>query len=475
MKKLAYFKTEEGMSPKEVSDILEMAKKSGYDDVIVYHHENADIRKSAYREVLLSVLRGAYRHKVGIYFADDRYDFSGTGFGELSSVKALWQKVVKVRDKGEESEGEEILFKEKGRYTVKVYPEAIGSLPYGHMPDLTNPKCASMIIEGIYKPLVNEFKKFVGYEFKGFLCNCPLYCREEYDLLPYSEEVKPDLSDAVKYKRAVQEAMERNYVMPLKRFCDENKLEFILATGKGSVSHKVGKSLSVFIDPSPLGEGSYEPCVENVYEAVWKAYAHKKAPLVKVGYGMEKICAAGTFFEKCPGFAIVDLKEFKTGDKDGYLIVNNSDEKISLGLLPRGDWVIYDWEKEEVYDFRRKTYTFYPYSFLCIKKKKNEYPESLPVRVGGVTVGEYEKEADVKFTRDGNKVTFTLPEESLTGKCIEFKGSVGYLKVKMGYSEHSFAYDGRVLPLYDFLCGSECTMEEYNGQIEEIIILKKSL
>lgn len=486
MKKLAYFKIEENMTPREVSDKLAMAKKAGYDDVIVYHHEGADITKSAYKEQLLSVFRGAYRNKVGIYIADDRYDFSGTGFGQLSSVKDLWQKVMVVKKKDEAWEGEEVLCERADECVVAVLPEYLDKFPYGHMPDLTNPECASLIIESVYKPLINEYKKFVGYEFKGFLCNCPICDIEEYNAAPYSEEAVEkykeycpdyDLFDVAamgkdEYYEFLVKTMEESFVLNLKSFCDENNLEFAIATGTSSVSTKFGEeNSSIFINP--YGKDCYMPEITNVYEAVVRSYKHKQEPVVKIGDGMEKISMVGRFFEACPDCEVVDLKEFKDNGKDGYVLVNNTKDCISLGFLPEGEWVIYDWEKGDVCDFaEKKTYKFYPYSFLCIRRKTKEmYPDSTPVRVGGVVTGDWEEEKALQFTGEDNIITFRLPEDSLAGKCIELTGDFSCLKVKLGYNEHSFTYEGCVLPLYDFLCGVECTAQVSGGKINEIKIL----
>lgn len=480
MKKLAYFKIEEDMTPRDASEKLEMAKKAGYNDVLVYHHEGADITKASYKEQLLSVFRAAYRHKVGVYLADDRYDFSGTGFGQLSSVKSLWQKVMVIKEKEDVKEGEEILLEKEGKCIAAAYPEASDKFPYGHMPDLTNPQCATLIIESVYKSFIQEYKRFVGYEFKGFLCNCPVYNMAEYGTVPYcrkaAEKARVDWDLSAigdEYYDFAREAMEKNFVLPLKTFCDENNLEFAVATGKDSISEKFGKENSdLFLNPE--GSNCYMPKITNVYEAVEHAYKYNREPVVKIGYGMEKISQVSRFFKACPDCAVVDVKAFCDTGKNGYVIVNNSEESVSLGLLPMADWVIYDWEKGEVCDFEKKTYTFYPKSFLCIRKRTADmYPEVLPVRVGGVVSGEYEVEKTLKFEREGNVVKVMLPEEDLAGKCIEFAGDTGYVKIKLGYNEYSFNYDGKVLPLYEFLCGVNCIAQEYEGKIEEIRILKK--
>lgn len=463
MKKLAYFKIEENMTPREAADVLERAKKSGFEDVLVYHHEKADITSTGYKEQLLSVFRGAYRHKIGLYIADDRYDFSGTGFGQLSSVRELWQKVMVVKAKDEVREGEEILCESDGKCVAAVLPCEIDKFPYGHMPDLTNPECAALLIEGLYKPLINEYKKFVGYEFKGFLCNCPVWDCTEYENVPYSKAAaerfiakKGNLYELAEGKASKDDYMklfdiDKSFIKPIERFMAEEGLEFINVTEKSHLL-KVSKS----------------------YDAVL-CHKDKCECAVKISSGMGMLKNIGKIFEEYPDCECMKLGEMKRITKDCCIIINDKKEAVSVGLLPEGDWVVYDWERDVLCDFEKKaTYTFMPESFLCLVKKEGAmYPEPLSVKVGGVLTKELEKAEEIEFTCDGNKFTFTLPEESLSGKYIAFSTEGNYMSVKMGYKRHEGIDKPCIFPLYDFLCGQRCE-GEVDGKLLEICIMKET-
>lgn len=494
MKRLAYFKIEENMTPRDASDILAMAKKAGYDDVLVYHHENADITKASYKEQLLSVFRAAYRHKVGLYIADDKYSFSGTGFGQLSSVKDLWQKIMVVKEKDEVKEGEEILIEDEDECVVVTYPKEIDKFPYGHMPDLTNPECARLIIESVYKPLVNEYKKFVGYEFKGFLCNCPIDDCMEYDNVPYSVEaidkymqycngggnlsvVASKQSTGLgldEYLDSLGEAMEHSFVLPLKKFCDENGLEFALTTGNDSVSTTFGKENStIFLDP--LGDGCYHPEVCDGYSALW-AYINGSEPVIKIGPNMEKFRNIGRIFEEYPGCQDVGITEFINADKDCYILANhNTVDTVSLGFLLEGDWCIYDWEKDELYDFEPKaTYTFSPLSFMCIVRKTDSmYTDKLPVRVDRVITWDYEEKEQVVFEKRDNKYAFYLPDEQLSDKAVMIYTDAESIKAKLGAMEHEMTGEPYIIPLFDFQREAGCLIEAINGEIDKIVLIAK--
>lgn len=470
MKDLAYFKIEEDMTPRDASDALEMAKKAGFDEVIVYHHEKADITNASYLEQLLSLFRGAYRHKVALYIADDRYDFSGTGFGQLSSVKELWQKVMVIKEKSEVCQGEEILCEYEDNCVVATLPPALDKFPYGHMPDLTNPDSARLIIEGVYKPLINEFKKFVGYEFRGFLCNCPIWDCAEYENVPYSKAAVEKFAGKLRriaegqaddYK--MHSGIEENYLQPLRKFTSEEGLRFIKAEKKpdGSVSINVP------------GEGLYTPHISESYGALC-ALAKKHKGVIKIAKGMEMLKNIGRIFEEYPNCDCVKLCDFKGTDKNCCVLMNDKKEEVSLGLLMTGEWAIYDWERDIVYDFEpKRAYTFSPESFLCLIKKEGAmYPEPLGIKAGGVITKELEVVETLPFKEEGGKFAFTLPAEGLSGKYIELAGDGGYVAVKLGYNQYK-TLTRAVYPLYDFLCGQEC-LGEVDGEITEIRIMKET-
>ncbi|MBQ7876470.1 MAG: hypothetical protein IJ316_04190 [Clostridia bacterium] len=500
MKKLAYFKIKEDMTPRDASDILAQAKKAGYDDVLVYHHENADITKAKYKEQLLSVFRAAYRHKVGLYIADDRYDFSGTGFGQLSSVKSLWQKIMVVKTKDQVLEGEEILLENEGECVVVTLPKESDKFPYGHMPDLTNPQCAKLIIESVYKPLINEYKKFVGYEFKGFLCNHPIDDAMEYEGAPYCKETLEkfmestldcgDLFAVAEMEESAaggwgeyleEHSIDESFAMPLKKFCDENGLEFALVSGSDSVSHTFGEeNASIYLNP--FEDECYHPEVHDGEGALW-AYKYKSEPVIKIMPNMEKFRNIGKIFEEYPDCECVKIGRIYqcdnvlvNTDKDCYIIENsNAINSVSLSFLFEGEWCVYDWEKDELYDFEHKaTYTFPPCGFMCIVRKTDTmYTDKLPVRVGSVVTWDYEEKQTLEFEKRDNKYAFYLPDESLSDKAIMIEGDAESMRVKLGAMEHYLTEKPYIMPLFDFQRDAGCLIEVIDGTIDKIAIIEK--
>lgn len=488
MDKLAYFKIQENMTPRDASDILALSKKSGFDHVILLHDDGADLTKAKYKEKLLSVFRAAFRHKVNLYLSDDSFINSGTGFGQVSSVKDTWQKMLAVVDEAENTETE-VLAKKDGKCVVAVYPKENEAYPYGHYPDLTDIQTANMVIEAVYVPIMREYNKFAGYELKGFFCRMPMFDSLGGEAVPYSKAAfakmekkykkAPDVfsvaekgADYGKYMTALRESMEENFVMQLKKYCIEHKMELIVQGGEKSASYEFCKKSGImYLTDTLLGEG-FLMGVTSAAQALG-AYSCRMGVCMAIAPGMDKIAQMGTFFEKHEAAQIVPVENFEKDDGNCYILTNVTEQVKELGFLSGGDWVIYDWEKDEIYEFgKKKTYKFYPYSFLCIKRKKNDmYPDSVPVRVGGVVIGDWEEEKTLRFTCEGNAVTFRLPDELLSGKCIELVGDLGYLKIKLGYNEYSFVTGGCVLPLYDFLCGVECNVLVYDGKISEIKIL----
>ena len=468
MKKLAYFKIEENMTPRDASDILAMAKKAGYNDVLVYHHEKADITNARYKEQLLSVFRAAYRHKVGLYIADDRYDFSGTGFGQLSSVKDLWQKIMVVKNKDEVSDDEEILCEDDGRCVVVTSPKEIDKFPYGHMPDLTNPECARLIIESVYKPLINEYKKFVGYEFKGFLCNPLIKDCVEYEGAPYCEAAVQsckgaDLFSVVKnksktYLDSVYKNMKTAFADELKKYCREHSLEFLLSEDGRIV----------------FGETCYIPDIRDSRDALL-AYSCRCEGVIEISPAMNRLENIGKIFEEYPDCELVDIAEQKIPDKDCYIIRNTREDSVSLGFLLQGDWCVYDWEKDELYDFEPKaTYSFSPLGFMCIVRKTDSmYTDKLPVRVGSVVTWDYEESETIKTQKRDDKYAFYLPDETLSDKAVKIEGTAECIKVKLGAMEHHLTEKPFIVPLFDFQREAGCIIEAVGGEIEKIAIITK--
>lgn len=480
MKKAAYFCIDDVSTPRDASDVLSYAKGAGFDNVLVMQGRDANLSKAAYREKLLAVFRGALRHKVNLYLYDDNFKFSGTGMGQVCSVKDVWQKAMVVKNTAELSEDDVVLCEKDNKAVVLSYGEEWDECPYKHYPDLTNPLCAQMVIDSVYVPLAKEFGKFKGYEFKGFVCSSPLYGAGDW--VCYSEEAikrfknKPDLFDIAnkgkeygEYSRLLRLCLEENFILPLKKFCRDNDMELIVCGGEGSVSHEFcNKEKLVYL--SYEKEGIY-PRAEDVHTALM-AYAQRRDAVIGIMPGMDKISRIGEFFKDNSQGEIVEVTSFASADKDCYILVNSSSEVKSLGFLLEGEWSVADWEKDEVYTFeQKKTYTFYPDSFLCLKRKSDAlYEEKLPARIGGVVCGEWEEAKKLSFNYDGKTAEFKLPEDSLKGKCVEIISSGDYLKVKMGYNEHILVTKPCIIPLYDFLCGSRCVAE---GDITQIRILEQ--
>lgn len=482
MKRMAYFKIKEDMTPRDASDILALAKKSGFDDVVVFHTDYASM-KAKYKEQLLSVLRGAYRHKVKLYFADDSYAFSGTGFGQLCSVRDLWQKVLVVKDKANVTEDDCIVKEKDGLCIVAELPEPIEKYPFGHFPDLTNPTCAEMVIDFVYSRFLAEYVKFSGYELQGFLCNCPVYSLGEYTQIPYSKEAcemyKGDLfvaleKDASEYLAIVRSLMEKNFVLPLKQYCEAEKMQFLLGSCPYGASTAFAKAEDIPLMDTCGLEGSYYPWVESAYDAL-VACERKAEPMVKIGYGMDKIKNIGRIFEEYPDCVTINANEITTMEKSCYILKNPSEESLSLGFLFEGEWCVYDYENDELYDFDKKTtYTIYPKGFLCVlKKDASMYTDKLPVRVGGVVTWDFEECGNIVFEQRDNKYAFYLPDEPLADKALLVETNAEHIKAKLSSMEHILPEKPHIAPLFDFQRDGGCLIEAIGGEIEKIVLITK--
>ncbi|MBQ7958549.1 MAG: hypothetical protein IJ330_02410, partial [Oscillospiraceae bacterium] len=119
MKNLAYIYIDEDMTPRSAADKLKMAKDGGADNILVLHRKDAPFYTAQYKEKLLALFRAAYRNKVRLYLGDDSYFASGTGFGQVCSVRAVRGKTMAVKNKSEVTEGEEVIA-EKGDECVNI-------------------------------------------------------------------------------------------------------------------------------------------------------------------------------------------------------------------------------------------------------------------------------------------------------------------------------------------------------------------
>ncbi len=470
MKKTAYLEIDENMTAKDASERLMYAAKSDCDNVIVYHNENADITRAKYKEQLLSVFRAAYRHKVGLYIADDKYSFSGTAFGQLCSVKSLMQKVLSLKDKTEVQEGELIVAEKNGRCVTADFPPHNPEYPYGRLPDLTDSACAPLVIESVYKPLVNEYKKFAGYEFKGFLCDNPVCFGDgvvysECAVEKYGKDRLFEMlekNDCTEYNLVLKKCVEENFVKPIESFCKENNLEFIYGFNENGLS-------DIYF------EDGFVTKVATAFDAL-NVYANGFLPLVKADGSLEKIRNIGRIFEEYPECEIVEFDRLKNLTGDCRVIVNTTRESVSLGFLFDGDWCMYDWEKDELYDWNnRAVVTLGKNGFLClVKKEAGMYTDKMPFAAAQILTADYSESEIVDFEKRDDKYAFYLPDCNLADSAILFDGSCSQIKAKIGAMEYELYSKPCIIPLYDFQREAGCLAECGLGEIEKIVVLKKA-
>lgn len=468
MKKTAYLKITENMTPRDASDKLLLAKRKGYSTLFVFHGENADITNAKYKDRLLSVLRAAYRHGVSLYIADDSFPCSGTAFTQLCSVKNLQLKTMRVKSREALCENDEVIFEKDGRCVTASFCPA-SAFPYGAMPDLTNKSCASLIIDSVYKPLLNEYKKFVGYEFKGFLCDSPRVDFSEFfpvfsasAIEKYGKSALFDLCDGkneAAYLKALEKAVDENFISPLKNYCAENNMQFAVGTPDGFVTFENSKAVKIT-----------RPCdALTVYKAGF-------SPIVKIGPHMEKIQNIGKIFEEYPNCEIVEYDSLSNFDNDCFVITNTTKASVSFSFLIQGDWCVYDWEKDELYNMEKhNAYTLFRYGFLCIvKKESNMYAEKLPFFVCGALTDTFTESNDLFLSRQNNNCTFSLPDENLTDSALKIVGDAQEIKLKIGSMEYEFSSDTPIVPLFDFQREANCVTESEKGSTEKVVILTKA-
>ncbi len=437
MKKLAFYRINENTNPKSAAEALAEIKKSGFDEVCVFHEEGALITSTKYKEKLLALFRGAYRYKLALYIADDSSFFSGTAFSQLSGVHALKRREIVSGEKAE---------------TDEVKDGLILRRINNSFPDLTDPYSADLVTDGVYAYLIREFDKFAGYEFKGFVMHRPFVGKEAF----YSADAvkKADINDKEKYIEALKECVEKNYIAPIRDFVTKNNMSLIVMGGEESVD-----------------EGREFEIVNTACETV-KCVMDGKSPVIAFCAGMKEVAHIADMTEK--------VKDIKTFDVDGishfedsFLITNMSDEIKVRGILPKDGFALYDAQKDEYYDFEKDTYTLYPYTFLHVVKKGERYTVKPPVRVGGVLCGDFEEKKDVYFEKRDNKYAFYLPDEPLFGKGLEIVSDADCLKITLGGMEQTFVTKPFAVALFDFLRDAGCVIEVYGGEIEKINIIKR--
>lgn len=485
MKNLAYIYIDEDMTPRSAADMLKMAKDGGACDVLVFHRENAPFYTAPYKEKLLALFRGAYRNKVRLFIGDDSHYMSGTGFGQVCSVKAVRPKTMNIKPKSEVSENEKIIAERGDECVVVSFVEGNEAEQIRSYPDITNPRCAELVIDCVYKPLLREFEKFKGYEFAGFHCSkaCALismldnaYMEAVVERFEKEHNRKPDFFELVKhqgdyeeYERLAAVCAQENFIDALRRYCEANGVALMVGGISGEYAEYCENNGLTYVSEASV-KGSWQMFVKDNRDVLeWAQRA--EGAVLQVGPGMALLTKLWNFIKKNSDAQIVKLNEFKACDKDCYIIISEKTDR-SVSFLLEGDWCIADWESDSLYDFDKKgVYTFNRYGFLCIRRKTADmYTEKLPVRVGKVLTKELEYVREVKFTVGDGKFQFKLPEESLSGKYIEFSVGGNYLNVKMGYNRHESITHPFLFPLYDFLCGNECEGNVGDGEIRGIFI-----
>lgn len=487
MKNLAYIRICEGMTPLMAAEKLKMAKDNGFDEVLVLHEENAPFYESEYREKLLALLRGAYRSKVKLYIGDDDSDFiSGTGFGQVSSVREVKIHLMRKKKKEEVCEGEEIVAEKDDCCIVKF----VSDLSY---PDTTNALCAELVIDCVYAPLIREFVKFIGYEFAGFYCKNPQaptalgvetpYMQAVVDKFQKEKGRLPDFfslvdktGDFEEYSRLADVCVEENFLLALKDYCEKNKVT--LAVGSMDCEHlEFCRKHSLMHMGSYGAKGGYILNVEDT-SCVLECPIEAEGFVMPIGYGMNILAKLWAFRKKHPNTEIINLEDFNNCEKDCYIIRRGSGHgEKRVSFLLEDNWCVLDWEKDAVYDFdKKKAYDFTCGGFLWIKRKKADmYSEKLPVKVGGVLTAPLECTKKVDFTQEDNRFYFTLPEESLTGKHVEISHNGEYMALKMGYNKYESICNSHLFPLFDFLCGEKCEGIVFGGSVSEIAVYEKTI
>lgn len=470
MRKTAYLEIDENMTAKIASDKLMAAAKAGCDRVIVYHSKNADITRAKYKEQLLMVFRGAYRHKVALYITDDKYSFSGTAFGQLCSVKNLSQRVLTIKNKSDAEDGEIIVAEKNGRCVVARFAPTNPAYPYGRLPDLTNPACAPLVIESVYKPLIGEYKKFLGYEFKGFLCDNPIMFGDgvlysESAVEKYGKDRLFDMleeNDCEEYNRLLKKCVKQNFLKPLETFCKENNLDFVYGVNENGLS-------DIY-----FGDGSMTK-INTPFDAL-NVCANGFEPLVRADGCIEKIKNIGRIFEEYPECKMVEFDRLENTWSDSIVITNTTRDTVKLGFLFDGEWCVYDWEKDELYDWNPKAViTLGKNGFLClVKKAHGMYTDKLPFAAAQVLTADYSVGESVDFEKRDDKYAFYLPDCNLSDSALLLDGNGGEIKAKIGAMEHEIYSLPYVIPLYDFQREAGCLIESGVGEIEKIVVLKKT-
>ena len=462
-----YFTIPDILSPHEADAAVRAAKLSGAEEFIVLHEPGVDPFCAAYREKLLALFRAAMRHKIKILIADDNFTYSGTAFGALSSVPDLWSKALFMIKKSSLSE-EEVPIWEDGEkcVVVRTVPPS-DKYPNSHYPALSDPLAFDLAKESIYMRFIREYKKFVGFEFSGFVSFDPSFSPPMDECLPYFEglfdayyekySVSPNLpalfsdeDEKARYLFVCDDLLKKNYLEPIGDLCEENALSFRVLSKNDLSFVRSFNDISDAILKKTQALFSF-----SVFDETAKTFSNVRAFL-------------DTLSEDLPR---IKLNSEVTVPEGGCVLVNDSDEEVKAFItLPEGEYFAKDAEKSSVYDFKSGSYTFSPHAFLCITNDGSSFPDPLPIRIGGVRTCEFYDSHDLSFRAKGDEASFDLPDEDLSGSALVFEGDITSLKVKIGSVSHFFVSPPFCLPLFDFYRGFSVTTLSNGGSIEKVTI-----
>jgi hypothetical protein len=472
------------LSPKDADNIIKASVNSGADCLFLLHESGCEAFSAAYREKLLSLFRSALRHKVKIYLADDSFTFSGTAFSLMASVPDLRARLLSHIPKSQLLPEEEPLF-EKGDFCIvaRLLPEN-ESYPYNHYPDLTNAESAEMAKDFVYSVFLKEYKKFKGYELKGFVCLSPCFLSPLEEYVPYCKDALENLKadpfsifedENVKkdYVSLCREAFEKNYLLPIRDYCEKEGVEFsVTPYGEKGASEDFCEresALSPFVFAHDFTSviSSFLSGKEAVLEASSSPYFKSLALLRKYLSSVPKSVVT-----------YIDGEEISL-EKDEMLLVNNTDEAVAIKMnIPKNkSYFVKSPENGSLFildeDFE---YVFYPFGFMHIISQSGEtFEDYIPSRFDGVEIrkssDEFEESTlcDVEF----EEKSITLPDEPLYGKQLCIKGDFSAVEVKIGAMEKVLLSPPFSLSLFEFCRGAQCGITIFGGKASNVSLLHK--
>lgn len=500
---LNWYRIPESLSPREAESAVYAAKMSGADKIALFHEENVDPFSARYKEKLLALFRAALRHEVKIYLADDCFPYSGTAFGQLSSVTDLWARAVYEIDKKNLYEGEIPIWEEGEKCAVARVLPPRDEYPYSHYPDLLNPLAAEMVKESVYEKFIKEYKKFAGYEFAGFVISRPCFKPPSDDAIPYSESIKKyDIKEILKggaerekYFLHLADALEQNYILPLKELCEKYSMGLCIVPCEKGASRRFAEAESaVYIlkdddknginkEKSDGAEGAPGAYLLAEGIADFSTALVEKRPLaLRLERWGETEKILGNMRESCEkwrekesiGRVLEDGEKIELEDGRDYTLINHSDDYLSVEITAGNERVVSDPEKDALYKFENGEYIFSPHAFLFVSQNAPDmFTEALPIRVGGVrTRPRPETARAIGFTEDeGGRISFRLPDFELSGKALEFTGEFDSVTIKIGSVKATLISPPYCVPLFDFYGGYSVSAEVLGGKIKTAAIV----